>query len=85
MTWQLASILPVWAVAIIGAVLIALISDPEHYFVWVAIVFAITIIGAFAVQLAIRRKEGFVSRVMTSTGGALVVLAAASVVFLVIS
>jgi hypothetical protein len=84
-TWQLASILPVWAVAILGAVLIGLISDPEHYFVWISIVFAITVIGAFVVQLAIRRKEGFVSRVMTSTGGALVVLAAASVVFLVAS
>ncbi|MCU1544306.1 MAG: hypothetical protein JWM50_2171 [Microbacteriaceae bacterium] len=85
MTWQLASILPVWAVAIIGAVLIGLIAHPDHYFAWVAIVFAVTVIGAFVVQLAIRRKEGFVSRVMTSTGGALVVLAAASVVFLVIS
>jgi membrane glycosyltransferase len=84
-TWQLASILPVWALAILGAVLIGLISDPEHYFVWVAIVFAAAIIGAFVVQLAIRRKEGFVSRVMTSTGGALAVLAVASVVFVAVS
>jgi hypothetical protein len=84
-TWQLASILPVWALAIVGAVLIALVSDPEHYFVWVPIVFAAAVVGAFSVQLAIRRKEGFVSRVMTSTGGALVVLAVASVVLLAIS
>jgi len=84
-TWQLASILPIWALAIIGAVLIGLISAPSEYFVWVPIVFAAAVIGAFAVQLGISKKEGFVLRVMSSTGGALVVLALASVVFLTIS
>jgi hypothetical protein len=84
-TWQLASILPIWALAIIGAVLIGLISAPAEYFTWVPIVFAAAVIGAFAVQLGISKKEGFVLRVMTSTGGALVVLALASVVFLTIS
>lgn len=78
MTWQLASILPVWALAIVGAVLIGVIVDPGEYFTWLPIAFAAAIISAFTIQLAIRRKEGFVTRVMVSSGGALVVLAAAT-------
>jgi len=74
-TWQLASILPVWALAIIGSVVIGLFSAPGDYFTWLPVVFALVVVAAFTVQLAIRRKEGFVTRVMVSTGGALVVLA----------
>ena len=85
MTWQLASILPVWALAIIGSVVIGLFSLPAQYFTWVPIVFAAAIIAAFTIQLAIRRKEGFVTRVMVSTGGALVVLAASTAIFSVAS
>jgi hypothetical protein len=84
-TWQLASILPVWALAIIGSVVIGVFSTPGQYFVWVPIVFAAAILSAFTIQLAIRRKEGFVTRVMTSTGGALVVLVASTAIFAVAS
>ena len=41
---------------------------------------AAAIISAFTIQLAIRRKEGFVTRVMVSTGGALLVLVASTVI-----
>lgn len=85
MTWQLVSILPVWALAIFGALLIGLISAPEYYFTWIPVVFAAAILSAFAIQLAIRRKEGFVTRVMVSTGGALVVLAAATTILVATS
>jgi hypothetical protein len=81
-TWQLTSILPVWALAIIGAVLIAVISTPADYLTWVPTVFAAAIISAFVIQLAIRRKEGFVVRVMASTGGALVILGIATAILL---
>jgi hypothetical protein len=83
-TWQLTSILPVWAIAIIGAVLIGVISAPEDYLSWLPIVFAATIISAFVIQLAIRRKDGFVVRVMASTGGALVILGVATAVLLAV-
>ena len=81
MTWQLTSILPVWILAIIGAILIGAISAPDSYFTWLPIVFAAVVISAFAIQLAIRRKDGFVTRVMASTGGALVILAVATGIF----
>jgi uncharacterized protein YacL len=84
-TWQLASILPVWALAIIGSVVIGLFALPGQYFTWVPIVFAAAILAAFTVQLAIRRKEGFVTRVMVSTGGALVVLSVSTGIFAVAS
>jgi hypothetical protein len=84
-TWQLASILPVWALAIIGALVVGIASEPDDHLVWLPIVFAAAVISAFTIQLAIRRKEGFVTRVMTSTGGALVVLVISTLIFAVIA
>ena len=81
MTWQRASILPVWVVALVGAVLIGMLCEPESRLLWVALLFAVVVLGSFVVQLAIRRKEGFVSRMMSSTGGALVILAVATLVY----
>jgi len=81
MTWQRASILPVWIVALAGAILIGVVVPPESRLLWVALLFAVIVLGSFAVQLAIRRKEGFVSRVMSSTGGSLLILAAATLVY----
>lgn len=82
MTWQVASVLPVWAASILAAVLIGALSHPDQRIAWVGISAAGAIIATFVIQLAIQRKEGFVLRAMASIGGALAVLAIASVVFL---
>jgi uncharacterized membrane protein YgaE (UPF0421/DUF939 family) len=81
MTWQRASIVPVWGVALVGAVLVGILCESESRLLFVTLLFAVVVLGSFAVQLAIRRKEGFVSRMMASTGGSLVILAAATLVY----
>ncbi len=85
MTWQVASVLPVWAASVVAAALIGALSLPDQRIAWVGISAAGAIIATFVIQLAIQRKEGFVFRAMASIGGALAVLAIASVVFLVLA
>jgi len=83
--WQLASIVPVWVLALIAAVLVGLYSPAEGTLTWLPIVLAASVILAFATQLAIRRKDGFVLRVMASVTGVVVVLAIATAILSVIA
>ena len=81
MSWQWLSIIPVWVAVIAGVVLVGLLSPREDYFTWLPIVFAGGIIITFCIQLAIQRKEGFVSRVMASIGVSLIIVAISTGVF----
>ena len=78
MTWKFASILPVWFLAIVGAVLVATLSPSHNYFEWLGIVLAGTTVGTFIMQLAVPRKEGFVLRVMASVAGSVLILGIAT-------
>ncbi|MDM4763769.1 hypothetical protein QT381_12195 [Galbitalea sp. SE-J8] len=80
MTWQWASIAPIWALAALGAALVLVLRPVEGVLTWFPIVLALATIAAFLVQLGIRRREGFVTRVMVSVTGAVVVLGAATAV-----
>jgi hypothetical protein len=84
-TWQWASIVPIWAFAVVGAVLVAILATPAEQFTWLPIVMTIGILGTFCVQLSIQRKEGFVLRVMGSIGGAAVVLAVATGILAIVN
>jgi len=84
-TWQLASILPVWLLALIATVVVGVAVPHEHYFTWLPIVLAASVILAFGIQLAIQKKEGFVLRVMGSVTGVVVVLGVATAVLLPIA
>lgn len=77
MSWELRSILPVWLGAVVGAVLVSVFA-PEAAFTWLPVVMAGTVLLTFVIQLALQRKEGLVSRVAASVGGAVVVLAVAT-------
>lgn len=81
MSWQVASVVPVWIAAVVAAVIIGVLSLPEQRIAWVGISLAAAIIATFVIQLAIQRKEGYVVRAMASIGGAIVVLGIASAVF----
>ena len=78
MTHKLASVLPVWLLAVLGAVLVAVFSLPAEYFTWLAIVFAGCVLATFGIQLFLQQSDGFVTRAMSSIVGALVVLALAT-------
>ncbi|MBN9239950.1 MAG: hypothetical protein BGO97_09605 [Micrococcales bacterium 70-64] len=78
MSWQLSSVLPVWVLSLAGAIVIAVVLPRDQYLTWVAVVLAGAVILTFLIQLALRRKEGFVVRAMASMGVSAVILAVAS-------
>jgi hypothetical protein len=78
MSWQWMSIVSVWILTAAGAVAVGIFSPRDQYYTWIPIVLAGAIIVTFCIQLAIQRKEGFVSRVMASIVVSLVILAIAT-------
>ena len=74
MTSRLSSILPVWVVIGVGVLLVGLLSPSTWYFSGLAILLAASVLLTFIVQLALPQKEGLVSRMMASIGGAVVLV-----------
>lgn len=75
-----ASIIPVWVIVLGAAIVIGLVSTGYEYFTWLPVALGATIVLTFVVQLSLRKKEGFVGRLVLSTVGALVILAVATLV-----
>jgi hypothetical protein len=72
MAWQIGTVAPVWVVALAGAVVVAVIA-PGRGLVWLPIVMAVCVLVTIAIQLGVQRKEGFVTRLILSFSGALVI------------
>jgi len=77
-TIKLASVVPVWVLAVIGSILVALFSPQDEYFTWLQIVFAFATIATFCIQVFAPSKEGLVLRMFASLGGAVLILALAT-------
>ena len=71
----------VWLVAVICAVLTGLLVAPENRLVWISLSLAGCTILTLAAQLSTGQKEGYVSRVISSVVGAILVLGAATGLF----
>jgi len=76
---SLRSVIPVWVAALLGAVVVGFVA-PEAGFTWIPVVMAGAILLTFAIQLAVSRKEGLVSRIVASLAGALIILVLATLV-----
>jgi len=91
MAWSLRSVIPVWVIALAGAVLVAVLaprgsggSGLGGPLAWLPIVLAASVLVTMAIQLALQRKEGLVTRMMASLGGALVICAVAGGILLLL-
>lgn len=71
--------IPVWALALAGAIAVALVS-PARAVIWLPIVMAVCVLVTIAIQLGLQRKEGFVTRMIASFAGALVIAGVATAV-----
>ena len=78
MTPSLPSIVPVWVVAIVGAVLVGTFSRPSGVYGWLSIVLVVSVLLTFIIQLALPTKAGLVMRTAASIGGAVILLAVAT-------
>jgi di/tricarboxylate transporter len=77
-SWQWKSVLVVWVLALVCAVLVGLLSAGEQSFTWIGLSLAGCTLATMCVQIGTRRKEGYVSRMTASIVGVVVILAAAS-------
>ncbi|MET0725478.1 MAG: hypothetical protein ABWY36_03950 [Leifsonia sp.] len=75
-----AGILPVWIVAVAGALFVGLSVAPQERFGALCLSLAGCAILAFCIQLAVRRRDGFVARVVISIVGAVVIASIAGIV-----
>jgi hypothetical protein len=82
---RLATTIPVWVVAIVGAVIVGMTVHGDRYLVWLPMVLGATVILTFCLQLATREKDGLVDRAMLSLAGSFVVLAIATGVLSLLS
>lgn|GEM_PF-661050 len=77
---EVGTVLPIWALSAIAAVIIGLLSPRDEFLIWLPIALAAAVIATFAIQLSTLEREGFVNRVMASIGGAAVILGLATAV-----
>ncbi len=77
MAWQIGTVVPVWVLALAGAIVVAIVS-PGSGVIWLPIVMAVCVLVTIAVQLGVQRKEGFVTRLIASFAGALVITGVAT-------
>jgi hypothetical protein len=77
------TVVPVWAVALAGAVVVGLVTGDEHL-TWLPVVLGVCVLVAFGLQLALRRKEGLVTRLVAGIVGALAILAVATGVLAIV-
>ena len=77
---DLRSVIPIWILAAISAVLIGVLAPAREYLTWLPIALAAAVLVTFCVQLSLDRKDGLVNRMMASLGGSVVILAIATVV-----
>jgi membrane-bound ClpP family serine protease len=76
-------VLPVWLLAVVGAVLVVVFATVTP-FAWMLLVFVACVLVSFALQLATQTKDGLVQRISVASTGAFVVVLVATVVLLLI-
>ncbi|WP_146215855.1 hypothetical protein [Cryobacterium arcticum] len=81
MSWKQLSVVTIWLVAIVCAVLTGVLVAPENRLVWLSLSLAGCTILTLAAQLSTGQKEGYVHRVTLSLVGVVVVLALATGLF----
>ncbi|WEO76628.1 hypothetical protein BJQ94_14850 [Cryobacterium sp. SO2] len=81
MSWKRSSVVMIWLVAAVCAVLTGVLVAPENRLVWTSLSLAGCTIITLAAQLSTGQKEGYVSRVTLSLVGAVIVLAVATGIF----
>lgn len=78
-SWQWGSVWPVWAVALMGAVLVGVLQ-PSDGIVWMPIVLGVCTLTAFAIQLGGPTVPGLVDRLAAAVVGSVIILALASAI-----
>jgi len=68
------SVLPVWLLVSIGAVLVVLLAPSGQRLSWMPIVLVVGVLATFVIQLVLDEKTGLVNRVIISLSGSVLIL-----------
>ena len=74
------SVVPVWILTIVGVVAVGVFASASSYLVFLPVVLGAALVVTFGLQLVVPVRKGFVDRVSASLGGAVLILAVATVV-----
>ena len=80
---KLTSVLPVWVLAIVGAVLVLTLTDKDS-FAWLLLVFVLCVLVSFVLQLITATKDGLVERISIASSGSFVVVLVTAVLLLML-
>lgn len=80
MSLLMRSVVPVWILTIIGVVVVGVFVSAPSYLVFLPVVLGAALVVTFGIQLIVPVRKGFVDRVSASLGGAVLILAVATVV-----
>ena len=70
------SVLPVWLLVAVGAVLVVVLAPADQRLGWMPIVLVVGVLATFVIQLALDEKTGLVNRAIISLSGSVVILGA---------
>ncbi|MFB2596895.1 hypothetical protein ACEXQE_03790 [Herbiconiux sp. P17] len=74
------SVVPVWILTILAVVAVGVFVTPAEFLVFMPVVLGLALLVTFGIQLVVKERKGFVNRVSASVGGAVLILALATVV-----
>ncbi|WP_157079011.1 hypothetical protein [Herbiconiux solani] len=74
------SVVPVWMLSILAVIAVGVFVSPGDYLLFLPLVLGLALVVTFGIQLIVPVRKGFVDRVSASLGGAVLVLAIATVV-----
>ena len=77
------AIVAVWALTLVGVVLIDVFVPDPHALSWLALALPLAIVAGMVAQLAVAEQQGFVRRLAATTTGSFVLVLLAALVALV--
>ncbi len=80
MSLLMRSVVPVWMLSILAVIAVGVFVSPGDYLLFLPLVLGLALVVTFGIQLIVPVRKGFVDRVSASLGGAVLVLAIATVV-----
>lgn len=84
MTRERMSIAVIWLAAVVAAVGIGVLADPDRQLAWVPIAMLMLLFATALIQLGSAEARGFIHRMALSLSGAAIILGIASLIFLLL-
>jgi hypothetical protein len=82
--WHVGRLVTAWLIATVFGVLIAVLTEGETRFQWLALAAGLSVLVTFALQIGTAQREGFITRTSFSVAGSIVIIAVIDIIFVLI-